>query len=99
VKLSKCAFVKRGIAYLDYVISERGVATCPAKVTTVANWPTPKFVKELRSFLGLAGYYRKFVKYFGVICKPLTDLLRKNFVFMWTSDHELAFQTIKIALV
>jgi hypothetical protein len=99
VKLSKCAFAKREIAYLGYVISERGVATCLAKVTTVANWPTPKSVKELRSFLGLAGYYRKFIKYFGVICRPLTDLLRKNFVFVWTSDHELAFQTIKTALV
>jgi hypothetical protein len=99
VKLSKCAFAKREIAYLGYVISERGVATCLAKVTTVANWPTPKSVKELRSFLGLAGYYRKFIKYFGVICRPLTDLLRKNYVFVWTSDHELAFQTIKTALV
>jgi hypothetical protein len=99
VKWSKCSFAKREIAYLGYVISEKGVSTCLAKVTVVANWPTPKSVKELRSFFGLAGYYRKFVQHFGIICRPLTDLLKKNSVFVWTSDHELAFKTIKTALI
>jgi hypothetical protein len=99
VKMSKCSFAKREITYLGYVISEKGVATCLDKVQPVANWPQPKNVKELRSFLGLAGYYRKFVQHFGIIARPLTDLLKKNTVFSWTSEHDTTFQTLKRALI
>jgi hypothetical protein len=99
VKLSKCAFAKREIAYLGYVISEQGVATCPKKVKAVVKWPQPSCVKELRSFLGLTGYYRKFVKNFGVISRPLTDLLKKNYVFVWISVHDQAFLTLQSALI
>jgi hypothetical protein len=77
------------MSYLGHVISQHGVATDPAKVSVVAAWPVPHNVKELRSFLGLAGYYRKFVKHFGIISKPLTNLLRKNTIFVWTSEHGL----------
>jgi hypothetical protein len=59
----------------------------------------PVCVKDLRSFLGLADYYRKFVKHFGIISRPLTDLLKKNTMFQWTSDHDVAFNTLKTALV
>lgn len=81
------------------MISGQGVATCPKKIKAVFAWPVPKTVKDLRSFLGLAGYYRKFVKGFGVIARPLNDLLKKNVVFVWTPDHEVAFHTLKPALV
>jgi hypothetical protein len=89
--MAKCSFAKREIAYMGYVISEKGVATYPKKVQVVANWPQPKNVKVLRSFLGLAGNYRKFVQHFGIIARHLVDLLKKNSVFSWTSDHETAF--------
>jgi hypothetical protein len=99
VKRSKCSFAKRQISYLGYVISSSGVSTCPKKIAAVLKWLVPSSFKELRSFLGLAGYYRKFVKHFGIISRPLTDLLKKNELFIWTSDHDKAFQTLKEALI
>jgi hypothetical protein len=98
LKLSKCRFAQREIAYLGHVISERGISTDPAKITAISSWPTPASVRALRGFLGLAGYYRKFIRHFGLIAKPLTDLLRKDTMFIWTSVHESAFQSLKAAL-
>jgi len=74
------------------------MATDPNKISAISQWPTPTNVKELRSFLGLAGYYRKFVRHFGVISKPLTELLKKNVVFVWTSTHDKSFAALKSAL-
>jgi hypothetical protein len=99
VKRPKCSFAKTEIAYLGYVISAAGVSTSPEKVKAVVDWPVPQNAKELRSFLGLASYYRKFVQHFGIISKPLTELLKKNTMFIWISDHDVAFQTLKTALV
>ncbi|WVZ69420.1 LOW QUALITY PROTEIN: hypothetical protein U9M48_018208 [Paspalum notatum var. saurae] len=98
VKLSKCAFAKQEISYLGYVVSYKGVSTDPKKIDTVLHWPVPTSVKELKSFLGLAGYYRKFVKNFGLISKPLNNLLKKGELYVWTVYHEEAFQTLKEAL-
>jgi hypothetical protein len=81
------------------VISEKGVSTCLGKIEVVAQWLVPVCVKDLRSILGLTGYYRKFVKHFGIISRPLTNLLKKNAVFQWNSDHDVAFNTLKSALV
>jgi hypothetical protein len=98
VKLSKCSFAQRQNDYLGHAISEQGVVTDPRKIAAIEEWPTPATVKELRSFLGLAGYYRKFVKNFGIICRPLIDLLKKHPLFIWTHDHQQAFQALKSAL-
>nr|XP_034569779.1 uncharacterized protein LOC117834275 [Setaria viridis] len=98
IKLSKCTFAQRQISYLGHIISEKGVGTDPSKIAAISQWPVPSSVKELRSFLGLAGYYRKFVRNFGVISKPLTELLKKNSVFVWTSVHEKSFAALKSAL-
>jgi hypothetical protein len=97
VKLSKCVFAQREISYLGHVISQDGVATDPAKVSAISAWPTPS-VKELRSFLGLAGYYRKFVRNFGIISQPLTALLKKHALFVWTQDQVDSFSALKDAL-
>jgi hypothetical protein len=99
VKLSKCSFAKEEVTYLIYMIGGAGVATYHSKVEVVASLPQPQNVKELRSFLGLVGYYRKFVKHFGIIAIPLIDLLMKYSAFVWTSEHEIAFQSLKTALV
>ena len=81
VRLSKCSFAKQQLNYLGHVISPSGVATDPKKVSIVQDWPTPTSVKEVRSFLGLAGYYRRFVRNFGLLAKPLTELLKKGQIF------------------
>ena len=67
----------------------------PKKIQIITEWPAPQSSKELRSFLGMARYYRKFVKNFGLICKPLTNLLKKGELFIWTSETEASFQALK----
>lgn len=98
VKLSKCVFAQHQLKYLGHVISEQGVATDPNKIRAVNQWPVPASVKELRSFLGLAGYYHRFVRNFGLITRPLNDLLKKGAIFSWTTVHDQAFLAIKQAL-
>lgn len=99
VKLSKCSFAQKQLIYLGHIISGDGVSTDPSKVQEVMNWPVPTTPKKLRGFLGLAGYYRKFVKGFGIISKPLTQLLRKGVPFTWTTETDQAFNCLKHALV
>ena len=67
-------------------------------MSAIVNWPLPQTVKDLRGFLGLAGYYRKFVRNFGILAKPLTELLRKNTLFVWTLAHASSFEALKHAL-
>lgn len=98
VKLSKCAFGQQQIAYLGHVISASGVATDPEKIRAVSNWSVPTDVKAVRSFLGLVGYYRRFVKNFGVIARPLFNLLKKGVPFVWTPATEIAFRLLQQSL-
>jgi len=84
LKLSKRTFTQRSISYLGHIVSAEGISTDPARVKAIADWPQPANVKVLRSFFGLAGYYRKFVHNFGIIAKPLTELLKKDVMFIWT---------------
>jgi hypothetical protein len=98
IKLSKCTFAQRSISYLGHIVSEAGVAIDPEKVCAISTWPVPTNVKALRGFLGLAGYYWKFVRHFGIVVHPLNDLLRKDTLFVWTTTHDAAFRALKDAL-
>ena len=91
LKRSKCSFDATSVAYLGHVISSRGVAMDVDKVAAVAAWPTPRSARGLRGFLGLAGYYRKFIRDFGLIAAPLTRLLWRD-AFIWDDDATTTFE-------
>lgn len=93
-KLSKCKFSQSEIDYLGHIISKEGVSTDPAKIKIIVNWPVPKTVTQLRAFLGLTGYYRRFIKGYGTICRPLFDVLKKD-AFQWTEAQEKSFNSLK----
>ena len=98
VKLAKCEFLKSRIEFLGHLIDGDGIHTVDSKIVAVKNFPTPKSVENVRSFLGLAGYYRAFVKNFASIASPLTRLLKKDVPFLWNDAQQQSFTTLKEAL-
>ena len=87
------------VSFLGHIISASGIKTNQKKTESVKNWPTPKSVKQVRSFLGLCSYYRSFVQNFATIAKPLHRLTESNSDFKWSDSCEAAFQSLKQALV
>jgi hypothetical protein len=94
-KLSKCEFWMDSVPFLGHIVSSQGISVDPKKVEAVQDWPVPRSVTEVRSFLGLAGYYRRFVRNFSRIAGPLTKLTRKYEPFIWTGDCAMAFSELK----
>ena len=83
------------MVFLGHVISGHGIEVNPKKIEAVVNWEVPKNASEVRSFLGLAGYYRRFVEGFSLIATPLTKLLRKNETFQWIEACQKSFDELK----
>ncbi|KAL0415856.1 UNVERIFIED_CONTAM: Retrovirus-related Pol polyprotein from transposon [Sesamum latifolium] len=94
-RTSKCEFWMEEITFLGHVVSKEGVQPDPIKVKAILEWEPPKNVSKVRSFLGLAGYYRRFVKDFSVVAKPLTNLLKKNAPFNWNDKCTQSFEELK----
>ena len=97
-KLSKCDFWLEQVAFLGHIISREGLAVDPMKIEAIVKWESPKTVLEVRSFLGLTGYYRRFVKGFSSIAYPMTRLTRKDIPFIWSNECEASFQELKTRL-
>ncbi|XP_011699787.1 PREDICTED: uncharacterized protein LOC105457055 [Wasmannia auropunctata] len=96
---NKCEFLRKEVTYLGHIITEDGIKPDPEKLRAVREFPVPKKVKDIQSFLGLAGYYRKFIENFSKIAKPLTKLTRKNEHFCWTEEQQRAFDILKEKLI
>jgi hypothetical protein len=90
-KFSKCEFWLDKVEFLGHVITKEGIAVKPSKVQAVLDWKAPKNVKEIRAFLGMARYYRRFIEGFSKIAGPMTKLLRKDVPFEWTKKCEQSF--------
>ncbi|GKB43833.1 putative nucleotidyltransferase, ribonuclease H, partial [Tanacetum coccineum] len=98
-KFSKCDFWLGQVAFLGHIVSADGISMDPAKVEAITKWPRPTTVTEVRSFLGLAGYYRRFVEGFSLLALPLTKLMRKGEKFVWNEEREKSFEELKRRLV
>jgi len=99
LRINKCFLFQRRVEFLGHILSESGVEVQAAKVEVVQQWPVPRNLTELRSFLGLCSYYRRFIEDFATIAAPLYDLQRKNVRFEWTQQQDNAFDQLKSKLV
>ena len=97
-KFSKCEFWMSKVPFLGHILSRDGISVDPSKVQEVMDWKAPTSVHEVRSFLGLAGYYRRFIPDFSKIAKPMTRLLQKDEKYKWTPECETAFHTLRTLL-
>jgi hypothetical protein len=97
-KLRKFSFYQQQIHYLGHIISKEGIVVHPKKIKSIEEWPTPRNVVEVRSFMGLASYYKRFIEGFSRIAHPITSLQNKGAQFQWTRDFAMIFQHLKSLL-
>ncbi len=94
-KLSKCDLNRSELLYLGHIVGANGIKVDPAKIAAVAEWPVPKDLTQLRSFLGLTNYFRKFIQGYASRCRPLTSLMRKGMPYAWSPECQAAFEGLK----
>lgn len=95
----KCTFLQREVSYLGHVVSAEGVRTDPVKIKSVLEWERPHNKTQVRSFIGLCAYYRKFIKDFSTIARPMHKLMEHHTPFVWDEDCDRAFQCLKQKLI
>jgi hypothetical protein len=94
-KFSKCEFWLDSVKFLGHTISKDGISVDPSKVQEVMDWKPPKSVHQIRSFLGLVGYYHRFIPNFSRIAKSMTELLKKGVKYVWSEECDQAFHTLR----
>jgi hypothetical protein len=99
LKPEKCSFAQTSIEYLGLIITEGQIKMDPAKVKGITDWPTPRTVKQVQAFLGFCNFYRRFIKNFSDVARPLFDLTKKGVAFLWTQSQTTSFQTLIQAFV
>ena len=99
LKPKKCKLFQRKVTFLGHVVSEQGIGPDPGNVDKVLNYPVPKSAQQVKSFFGLASYYRRFVKDFADVANPLVELTRKERSFVWSAECDIAFGKLRDALV
>jgi transposase InsO family protein/predicted aspartyl protease len=95
LKPKKCHLFQKKVQYLGHVVSEAGIETDPEKISAVKEWPRPRTVTDVRSFIGLCSYYRRFIPEFATTAKPLIKLTEKNAIFQWSEEQENAWKSLK----
>ena len=98
VKLSKCEFFRQHVEFLGHIVGNGQIKMCPGKVDAILQWPIPTSVTDVRSFLGLCNYYRKFIRGFSTIASPLTDITKSDNAFTWSPKQQLSFDHLKRAI-
>jgi hypothetical protein len=98
IKLSKCSFFKAEVEFLGHIVGHSTIKMSKDKLDTIMTWPSPKSVTEVRSFLGLCNYYRKFIQGFSQVAAPLTDLLKDGREIVWSKAEQVAFDRLKRAM-
>ena len=93
--VEKCEFHKDQMTFVGYLVSKEGIGMDRAKVSAVLDWPTPKTMKEVQSYLGFANFYKKFINNYSALTTPLTSLTRKTTKFSWSPEAEAAFKTLQ----
>jgi transposase InsO family protein len=99
IKPSKTSLLRRSVAFLGHLVSADGISPHPEKTEQILNWDVPRCVRDVRAFIGITSYYRKYIKDYGRIASPLTALTAKNKVFVWSQECQEAFEMLKAALV
>ena len=94
-KLSKCTFAQTEVEFCGFLVSKKGIRTHPEKIQLIQNWPVPKEISDLKSFLGLCGFYQRFIPRYAALIACLTSLYKKNAQWKWTQTEDLAFSTVK----
>jgi hypothetical protein len=99
LKPEKCVFAQKQVEYLGFIISEKSVSMDPKKIQGITEWEIPKTVKEVRSFLGFANFYRKFIDHYSEKARPLHDLTKKDTPWTWKKEQQDTFETMKKSFV
>ena len=98
-KASKCIFHSNSLEFLGFVVSSDGIRMAEDKLSAIKNWPTPRKVKDVQSFLGFCNFYRRFIKSFSEISGPLSDLTKKNVEWDWSSRCQDSFEQLKFSVL